>query len=68
MSTSEIQPNRTYEVLEFPALNLPDIHRVKVLRVYDNLLLGRIVRFRYNWPFPITEEALETDFAKWVAK
>jgi len=49
-----------------PSLELPDLHKVKVLRLTT---LGDgtvVVRYRYNWPFPITEHMEIGEFLKHV--
>lgn len=57
-----------YTILEYPMLKLPNVHKVRVLKVYENPKLGRIVQYRYNWPFPITSEVTEKEFTSWIAK
>lgn len=57
-----------YRILAYPTIELPKTHVVEVVAVYDNKLLGRIVRYRYNMPFPLYEEALETEFIDWIVE
>lgn len=57
-----------FRILEYPTLGLPETIVVKVVAIYDSRLLGRIVRYRYNMPFPIYREALETEFIDWIVE
>ena len=56
-----------YTILEYPELELPDLLKVRVVGVYDNPKLGKIVCYKYNWPFPITKEAKLKEFESWIA-
>lgn len=54
-----------YTIFEFE--DYPDLVKVKVINVYETER-GRVVRYRFNWPFPITRDELEADFVKRIAR
>jgi hypothetical protein len=57
-----------YRILEYPNIRSPRTYVVQVVTIYENQLLGRIVRYRYNFPLPIYHEALESEFKDWIVE
>lgn len=57
-----------YTMYEYPELGLPDLHKVKVVKIHQMNDGKTIVSYRYNWPFPITKELELLDFENLIAK
>lgn len=62
-----VEVGKKYRILEYPNSGSPDIHVVKVRRIFDNPQLGKIVEYRYNWPFPIDKHVTLGEFESWMA-
>ncbi len=59
-----------YQVLQYEKLEgFPlTVHTVKVTRTFLDANGNRIVRYRYNWPFPIDKDVSETEFKSWIVE
>jgi hypothetical protein len=64
----EVERGETYRVLEYPNLGMPDLHKVKVSKLYVLPSGQEIIEYVYNYPFPIRKHVNKEDFVKWIAK
>lgn len=64
MSTMKIkiQVGKKYFIREFPSLNLPDLHKVKIVNMHELGDGSTVVSFTYNFPFLIREQMYLEDF------
>lgn len=64
--TEDIRKGCRYRILKYPRIGSVDLMWVKVVGVHVLPSGKRIVSYRYNQPFPITDQATFEDFASWV--
>lgn len=63
-----IKVGQKYWMREFPTLMDTKLHKVKVIAINTLGDGTRQIRYRHNWPFPMDDDMLLSDFEKHMVK